>query len=221
MNNSLIYTLDPGTFEQHIMRREGNPLFGERQHVALAELERAQAQDRDDLKAFAEEFQALLQDAAGLSGKAETEFVLDLKSRADKLFEQCCGLGGDRSREKQGLLRFNEVVMQAIRQAAGDDPLALQELEREQEAREIHLQMLEIPIVPALLRSDSPVGEQDLVPSLLSIEPEQCRTVLSLFEPEQLAEIAASAQALVDTAEGVEDRAVECLAIMQAAAQQG
>lgn len=223
MNNQLLYTLDPGPFEQQVQRREGNPLFGDGQHVSLAELERAQGKDRDDLKAFAEEFQSLLQDAAQLSGKAETEFVLDLKSRADKLYEQCCGLGGDRSKEKQGLLRFNDVVMQAIRAAAGDDPLAMQELEREQQARQMHLQLLEIPIVPALLRTDSPIGEDELVPSLLSIDAGDCRTVLTLFEPPQLAEILVAAEALLNGVQEAGEGAKACLDVIReaATAQQG
>ena len=72
---------------------------------------------------------------------------MQTKEKADRLYEQCVGLAGDHERERQGLLKLNEVIMGAIRAAAGQDPLAMDELEKEQQAREIHLALLECKLV--------------------------------------------------------------------------
>lgn len=169
--------------------------------VSAAELDAARRADQQDSEGFRREFRELLEEASQLAGTVDTDVVLGLKERVERLYEQCAGLGGDHRREKQGLLRLNEITVAAIRQAAGTDPLAQQELAQEQAARAIHVQLLEYPLVADLLSDHSPITPEDLVPTLLSETPEAVRVAMSLFDPQQQAELRRDAKALLERLE--------------------
>lgn len=217
MKDSLQFSQQPGMRERHLQRRAGNILFGERAQVTQQEIDEAREADLADQQNYQQELQQLFQDASEMSGQVDTDIVLDLKERTDKLYELACGLPGDRDREKQGMLRFNEVIMRAIRTAAGNDPLAIQEMEREQQARQMHLKLLDYPMVPHLLHTETPVIESDLVPTLLSSDVETVHIVMSLFDPEQQQEIRDRAMELVELTDDrdLPSLAKECLSAMQ------
>ena len=58
--------------------------------------------------------------------------------------------------------------------------------------------MLAHSIVADLLRPDTPVGPDELIPTLLSESEDDLHAALNLFDPEQLTLIHAEAQSLVD-----------------------
>ncbi len=190
---------NPGCFERHFQRRFNNPLFT----IDAAGLQEdalylARKQDEDDAQRFQESFQQLLKDMVELTAREETEVILDHKSRIDELYTLCASLGGDHSSEKQALNKLNDVIMAAIRAAAGNDPQAMEELAREQAAREIHLNLLEYALVADLLRSDSPVGEDELVATLLSEDTATLGTIMTLFDQQQRQELQQLADELLD-----------------------
>lgn len=192
----------PGSRERHLRRRYDNPLFPHaRRQITQADIDSARLADQHEYREFREQFRQLLQEAGEMAGSVETDLVLGLKERIEQLYEHCAAFGGDHAKEKQGLLRLNEVIMAAVRQAAGDDPLAIEELEKEQAARQLHLHLLDYPLVADLLRDDTPIEAQDLVPTLLSEDPESVRVVMSLFEPPQQAQLQTEAAHLVQRAE--------------------
>jgi len=192
----------PGCFERHIQRRYNNPLFtGYTQSLAEDELYQARKQDEQDAQLFHESFQRLLTEMVELPDKEDTEIILKQKSRIDELYTQCASLGGDHSREKEALNKLNDVLMKAVRSAAGNDPQAIDELSREQAAREIHMNLLEFPLVADLLRTDCPVAEDELVATLLSEEVATLGTIMTLFDQEQRQELQQLATDLLDELE--------------------
>jgi len=183
---SLRFIQQPGSRERHLQRRYQNPLFPEQQQqVTPLDLDVARKHDSDEVTHFGGELRTLLVDVSQFSGHEETDKVLAVKESADRLYEQCIGLAGDHERERQGLLKLNEVIMAAIANAAGQDALAIEELAREVQAREIHLQMLSIPLIADILRQDAAIQADDLLPSIMSADIETIKTALSLFDPEQ------------------------------------
>ena len=72
-----------------------------------------------------------------------------------------------------------------MRRATASDAVALAEIEQEQAAHKIHLQLLEYPIVADLLRADSPVGEHELLATLLSEADEALHAAMTLFDGSQ------------------------------------
>jgi len=176
----------PGIRERQLKRRYNNPLFSEdRQQVSTADLKAGRQHDKEEVINFAESLQSLLQDVGQFSAREETDVILQTKERADRLYEQCIGLAGDHERERQGLLKLNDVIMGAIRAAAGQDPLALAELEKEQQAREIHLALLECKLVADILRPDAAIEENELLPTILSENEDSISMAMTLFSDEQ------------------------------------
>jgi len=176
----------PGARERQLKRRSQNPLFTEELRVVTqSQVETARQQDLEEVQRFSTALLALLNDVSAFSGKEETDKILQTKEQADRLYEQCIGLAGEHERERQGLLKLNDAIMTAIRAAAGEDPLALSELEKEQQARAIHLSLLEYPLIADILRSDTVIEEDQLPATILSADNEAIEKALGLFSPEQ------------------------------------
>lgn len=187
----------PGYRERQLQRRFNNPLFSvSQQIVSQSQLDAARQQDKEEVVVFIEALQSLLMEVGSFSGMEETDKILETKERADKLYEQCAGLTGDHSRESEGLLKLNEAIMKSIRAAAGDDPLAIEELSREQQAREMHLRLLEYPLVVDMLRADNGIEADELLPTILSENDESIHIALSLFDAPQREVLAEEADRL-------------------------
>lgn len=180
------FSTDPGCRERHLQRKHNNPLFSEADRaITQSQVEEARQQDEAEQARFRQEFHALLQEAVKLDANVENDAILQLKERIDKLYLLCMGFGGDFTKEKQGLLKLHDALMTALRRATASDAVALAEIEQEQVAHKIHLQLLEYPIVAHLLRADSPVGEHELLATLLSEADESLHAAMTLFDGPQ------------------------------------
>lgn len=178
----------PGAHERHLLRKRGNPLFGPPAGAATDSAAQAQARlaDAQERDAFIQRFQALLQQAMDLKPNEESEVLLTLKGSLDEAYTHCSSLGGELEPYRRGLARLTETVMAAVRAGAGADPQAVMELEQEALARASHYRLLEHPLVADLMRPDSVVPADELVPTLLSASEEALEAALWLFDGEQL-----------------------------------
>lgn len=207
MTNELPEFLErPGCRERHLKRRCNNPLFGERAHVSTDELQQARQADDGERVEFYQTFQQVLEEISKLAGNVDSAVILELKQRVDRQYEQCCGLAGDNEQARQGLERLQQMIMQAIAQGAGDDPVAQKELADEAAARQLHSQLLQQVIVDDLLRPDTPLAAEDLLPSLLSEAPEGLAAALQMFDAEQLAHLFSAGESLLA---GLEQQGVD------------
>lgn len=176
----------PGCWERHLQRQYKNPLFGHLEYeLTQADVDDAQRRDEKERQSFQSDLQHLLEEVANLQAQVEAEVVLKLKDRIDALYEQCAGLGGDFSQAKKGLRHLNDLIMQAILSSGIDDPEMLERLEHEKTARLIHFSLLEYPFIAHLLHPNSPIGETEIVPSLLTEDDASLRAAMSLFETKQ------------------------------------
>lgn len=191
-------TEKPGIREQHLLRRRNNPLFDEaRRDVASEDLATARLDDGLELDRFMEAFQSLVQRAIDLEPNTPSEDVLEIKAALDKAYQQACALPGDQSQVKQAIIQLVSAIMRAIRSGIGNDALASQELEDEETARRTHFSLQELPLVSALTHPESPIGENELIPSLLS-EPEQTLAPsLTIFDSDQMAVLCEDARAFL------------------------
>ncbi len=179
----------PGIREQHLLRRRNNPLFDKAQHqVASEDLATARLNDGLDQDRFMDEFQSLVQRAVELKANAPSETVLEIKATLDKAYQQACALPGDQARIKQAISQLVNTIMRAIRNGIEeDDALAKKELEDEETARCAHFSLQELPLVSALTHPQSPVSEDELIPSLLSEPEKTLAPSLAIFDTDQLA----------------------------------
>jgi hypothetical protein len=197
---TLNYNQRPGCRERDLQRRHDNPLFPEAlRHVDASLLQAAQREDAEEAAAFADAFRALFEKAANLEANVQSDVILELKQRADQLYEQATGLVGNNSQAQQALLKLIDALMGAVRAGAGDDPQALSEIEQETEARRMHMALLEYPLIADLLRPDSPVDADSLASVLLSSEAEELGLALQLLDTEQLLYLHANAKALLES----------------------
>ncbi|TCK18352.1 hypothetical protein DFR30_1630 [Thiogranum longum] len=188
----------PGIREQHALRRRNNPLFDEtRRNVANEDLASARLDDGLELDHFMEEFQLLVQRAIDLKPNTPSETVLEIKAALDKSYQQACALPGDQTQVKQAISQLVNAIMRAIRNGIDSDALAEQELEDEETARRAHFSLQELPLVSALTHPESPIGENELIPSLLS-EPEQTLAPsLTIFDKGQMEVLCEDARAFL------------------------
>ncbi len=187
---------DAGMHERHLLRKDGNPLFGSPDYPAEAYLE-ARRLDQQEHQRFEQDMREVIQQAINLDANAESEVVLELRGRLDQLYTRCSCLGEHCMDHKQSLRKLIDIVMKAVWQAAADDPQARMELEQEEMARQQHFLLLEYPLIADMMRPDTPIGQDELVPTLLQAEEDEMEAVLWMFEPQQLAAIRQQAEVLL------------------------
>ncbi len=192
INDNLLHKLNgffsdrPGSHERHLQRRLGNPLFPQDDNVIDEQaIKHAQQKDRQEELTFEKAMRDILQHVSTLPAQIESDDMHALREQLDRLYEQACGLGGDYEKEKQGLLRLYELIMKNITEHAGDDQYALQQLQQTAAARAQHLNLLQCPLVADLLRPDSPIAHNELVPTLLGLDKTELETVITMFDAEQ------------------------------------
>ncbi len=184
---SLIVSQLPGRHERHLLRKHDNPLFPESEREATPKmLLEAQRLDHEELVEFITGFRALVQRTIQLKPNEESEVILELKEQLDMAYEQASVLGDDQTETKEAIGKLTQVIMNTIRSNAMNDPIALDELKQEQEARAAHYTLLQFPIVADLLHPESLILEHDLAPTLLSEEGQGLQAAMELFDNTQL-----------------------------------
>jgi hypothetical protein len=195
----LPFTHKPGRRERHLRRRHENPLFDwPPREVPPEELLAAQKADHEEMTAFREDFLAVVRKAVELPPDAGSEVVLELKEALERHYEQSFGLPETHTEERAAIRKLITLIMQAVKRAAGVDPLANQELAEEEEAREIHFRLLEQPLVADLLHPESPIGPTELAPAVLSATLDEVEAVLQVLDAAECAELADQAIRLLE-----------------------
>lgn len=183
---SLNFSSVPGARERHLKRQYKNSLFSpEYRNFDEQRLSGAQYMDNQEEQHFYQNFQQLLEEVSALKPNESSETLLDIKSRLDQSYEQCCGLGGEHDEAKQAIARLVEIIMKTIQQSAAGDAEAEINLQEEALARSTHYRLLEYPIVADLLRPKSPIAHDQLVASLLSESENSVKAAFQLFDQEQ------------------------------------
>ncbi len=184
--------------ERHLLRKDGNPLYQlPVADYSAEELLQARQRDAEEMHQFHEEMRSVIQQAIELKPNEESEVILELRGKLDQLYTRCSGFGSSCGEHKQNLRKLIDLVMKAVWQAAADDPQARMELEQEEMARQQHFRLLEYPLVADLMRPDTPVDNDELVPTLLQAGDDELDALIWMFAPEQLAAICDQAESLL------------------------
>lgn len=196
---TLAFHSQPGAHERQLRRRAANPLFSASgNQVSQSELEAARKQDEAERQQFMETFRQLVEEIASLEGNVDSDAVLKLKERLDMTYERGCSIAGDTGELKQALRRLISVMMSTIRRHAASDPAALEKLDQEEAARRMHFSLLEQPLIADLLREDQIIPPAELLPVLLTEEPQALEAAITLFNPEQLGALAREGRGLLN-----------------------
>ena len=198
----LLFSKHPGCQETYLKHLYNNQLLAHEETITQDMVNAAHQQDLDEVTNFREEFVSLVNEAAELKPNTDSETILKLKEDLDRLYEQCAGLTGNNADFKKGIRKLVKVVMQAIWAGAGNDAMAQQELSQEEAARAQHYELLEIPLVSHMLRPDSPIKPEQLVPILLGEDVEHVSQILTMFDHEHLVDMTQQAEKLLDAHSG-------------------
>lgn len=177
----------PGSHERHLLRKANNPLF-EEQQLELSDdlLLDAQRLDHDLLLAFMSEFRELLHTTTNLAGNVDSDTVLGIKDRLDRAYETASAVADDQHNAKQAMAGLLKALMVAVRQGAGDDAHAQQELDQEDSARDAHFQLMESQLVADLLNPESVIEASELLATLLTADKDDILLAVQLFDVAQL-----------------------------------
>jgi len=178
---------NPGAHERHLIRRSNNILFGVRQtEVDSDSLQENQKKDHDILQQFMSDFRDLMTKAIALKPNEDSEVILEVKDGLDKLYAASVSVADDQVKVQESIKKLLTVIMQSVRKGAGNDAKALQELDQEEAAREANFAFLESKLVADILDPESPIENDDLVPTLLSAEKDDLALAAQLFDEEQM-----------------------------------
>jgi hypothetical protein len=184
----------PGVREAHLLRKRNNPLFRPAARaVANEQLASARLEDGVEMDNFMRDFRELVQQAADLEANTPSETVLALKEQLDQSYQRACALPGDQSQVKDAIRKLIVIIMQAVRGGIGNDSYAAARLDEEDAARQTHYALQELPLVAALTHPESPVGEDELIPSLLSEDDDSLLRCLLIFDSTQVGAICSDA----------------------------
>ena len=98
------------------------------------------------------------------------------------------------------------------------DEHAHSKLVDEMQARKLHFEMLSYPLVADLMRADSPIQSEELMPALLSETDKVVTAAASLFTPDQLMFICDHASNMLEGVESDHEKithAREMLALLE------
>ena len=133
---SLHFSSNPGPCERHLLRKYQNPLFSPTgEQITQQDVNAAQQEDQTALQQFLQEFRSLIQEAVDLKPNTDSEIILDIKERLDQCYTHCCAMPGEHEEIKAAIDKLIQVIMQAVRQGAANDPMALGKLDDEEMAR--------------------------------------------------------------------------------------
>jgi len=191
---------NPGAFERHLIRRNDNILFGDRQtEITSDTLMDAQKKDHDILQQFMLDFRETMTKAVSFKPNEDSEVILEVKDKLDKLYATSVSVADDQTRVRESIKKLLTVIMQSVRKGAGDDAHALQELDQEEGARTANFEFLESKLVADILDPDSPIENDDLIPTLLSIDDkDELALVTQLFDLEQITFLLAEGESLLN-----------------------
>ena len=177
----------PGPHERHLLRKHNNPLFGDKQ-ITLTDdlLKKARQKDRNFSLQYQREFHDLLEKTAALKPNEESDVILGLKERLDRLYEMSAAIADESDELRPMIKKLLQVIMAAVRKGAGNDFQAQNELDQEELAREAHFKLLESPLVADLLNPESPIESDELTATLLSAEKNDLLLAIQIFDEAQL-----------------------------------
>jgi len=193
---------NPGAFERHLIRREKNPLFEERQTLINSDsLMEVQQKDHEILQKFMLDFREVMSQTVSFKANEDSEIILKVKDKLDKLYATSVSIADDQKKVRESIKKLLTIIMKSVRKGAENDAHALQELDQEDMAREANFAFLESKLVADILDPDSPIENEDLIATLLSASKDDLALANQLFDQEQLTYILTEAESLLNKLE--------------------
>ena len=155
--NNCEWSISPGCFEEHLLRRFNNPLFPtSRRRVTGAELRAAKDMDDRDAANFKVAYAAHVKEGSRLDGKETLGYVGDYLRRTLELMERISAMGGSWEAEMDVLGNTVEACKDVLN--SHTDKEAARVLDR---LIGVHHVLISNPFLAKSSRPDSPIPQKD------------------------------------------------------------
>jgi hypothetical protein len=154
---------NPGCFERHLQRREGNPLFPpERRVVTQKEIDEAKEKDRNEQERFSEKFQTFTAKTIALKNrKLPPTDLLSIWRETGELLEEAASIGESVGNLMQILQSTEDQLKQLLNQLVPDGTDGMTSMTNLSS-------MARIYYFAQSWRKDSPILKEEEIPALLS-----------------------------------------------------
>lgn len=167
----------PGCFKRHLQRRRQNPLFPiDRQDVSPIDIEQARQRDNEERSALksriVESLHPLMEGPDSVDGRIAIDLLQELHQLVELVYQSDQGL----ERQAVALQRGYESLSESMRIVRGPEYSA----PLDAAARTLHAQiaLCGAPLLATLSRTDSPMRQDELVPSILGLPVSDMRRCL-------------------------------------------
>lgn len=182
-SSQLSWSENPGAFEQHLQRRYRNPLFPPiRRIVTQADINKARLRDYQDYEALNARMILLAQDILQFPDHVSSSQVNALRERMDELIQDAMGAGGLAYEITLEVKKIRQTLIQSWRGVVAGNAETLRALDEAEQFWHANAPLFHVAFIAEMLRKDGPIPAEDVVPALLSEQPETIATVMSWFE---------------------------------------
>ena len=174
LNDKLEWSTEPCAYEAHLIRRHNNPYFAEpRRFVSAEELDEAKRIDNRDLIAAEERFEELLRESKAICVSKHTKSgdAIKLRARLEELVRFSMGIGGRAKWLASKLDKLRDSIIIVLRNAFSNDKKNLEYIEQADLSYEDNMRKFALPVFAQLLREDSPIPPDEMLPTILSEDP--------------------------------------------------
>lgn len=201
-SSRLSWSENPGAFEQHLQRRYRNPLFPPiRRIVTQADINKAGLRDYQDYEALNARMIRLAQNILQLPDHVSSSQVNALRERMDELIQNAMGVGSPGYEIALRVKELRQTSIQSWRAAAAGNAEALRALDEAEQFWHANAPVFHTPFIAQMTRRDGPIPAEEVLPALLSEQPETIATVMNWIEdPQKKAIIQAEAASILKSA---------------------
>lgn len=180
ITHTLIWSNNPGAFEQHLRRRYNNMLFLEdRRNVVQGDIDAARTRDILDARMLDQEQRTLFEEFLLVDEAVGTQ---QIRENVDTLIETAFGIGGPADEILAGLQKLREVITNISRKSFAEHIELLAKLEDAEQAYKNYMAKFFVPFLAQMGRKDGPIPADEIVPSLLMQNPDTIRVIMSQFD---------------------------------------
>ena len=174
----------PGAYERQLQRRHNNPLFSPESRIVTAkEVYEARLLDDQDQAAYRKDVAALIESMPDELPFDWHTFLNGMREKIDNQIERSAGIGGDINDVIEALRKMRTNIINTWRIALGNNKDALAALEKAEKfvnAPE-YVEMLGNEFFRQLCRKNGPIPPTEVLPSLLTENPETIRVVVKFL----------------------------------------
>jgi hypothetical protein len=198
-SSPLSWNENPGAFERHLQRRHKNVLFPpNRRTVTQGDINTARLRDHQDYEELKARAIRFTEDILKLPDHIASSQVNALRERMDELIRDAMGVGGRAYEIALEVKKIRQTLIQSWRGAVAGNAEALRALDEADQFWHANAPLFHIPFIREMLRKDGPIPAEDVVPALLSEQPETIATVMSWFkDPRKKAIVQAEAASIL------------------------